>query len=445
MKQAPGASDRAALYSCHDARVNSVAKPGPSNVSTPSIPREAERSRVLELIRRIVDECPRRQATTSSERRAHEILAGALAEVGVATRTEPFRYNDSPHASVALHFGLGTVASAISLLSPATALPLHALSAASYALETTRRALWLRTLLPFGDSQNLIGSLRGPCPEGEPALRIVLVGHIDAALTGLVFDPRLLERFAKKPDSPLLREIGVRPIRLALLGQVGLVALDLLGILLGPARSVLWPAIAALSLPGALTTALALEAELRDEIVPGANDNLTGCAALPVLASRLAPDLPSDVELVLVAVGAEEAGLGGSTALAKSMRGVWDPARTIVLAIDGLTNGELRWFEEGELYRMGPKPRLRRALREAAAGDPRFASVGPFDVGVGGTDAQPFHEAGFETICIGCIDPRLGAPRHYHQPSDTPENLDLDQLMLSLDFVERVVRALVAA
>jgi len=415
----------------------------PSRISIRKIARDDERETIAALIRRIVDECPRRRATSRSERRAHEILADALEHIGVATHFESFRFNDSPHASVALHFGIGTVASALSLLSPAIALPLHAISAASYALDTTRRAQVLRRLLRWGESQNLVASLRGD--EGvEPRLRIVLVSHIDAALTGLVFDPRVLELFAKKPHNALLREVLARPIRLSLLGEVGLVGLDVLGILLGPARAILWPAVAALSAPGALTTLLALEAELRNEIVPGANDNLTGCAALPLLASRLAPDLPADVELVLVAAGAEEAGLGGSTALARSMRATWDPRRTIVLAIDSLTNGDLHWFEEGELYRMGPRPRLARALRAAAASDPRFASVGPFDVGVGGTDAQPFHEAGYEAIGIGCIDPKLGAPRHYHQPTDTPENLDLDQLMQSIDFIEGVVRALFA-
>jgi hypothetical protein len=416
------------------------------DAATGEVGKDDEQAFVAALIAKIVRECPTRRATSASERRAQEILAEALAARGVDSHLERFRFNDSAHASVALHFGIGVAASLLSMTAPALALPLHAMVAASYALEVSRRTYVLRRLLRHGESQNLLASVRAAgAGTGEPSLRVVLVGHIDAAPTGLLFHPKTLEYFAR-PSHPWVHAVLGRPLRLAVLGQLGLVGLDALGVALGRSgRRLLWPAIAACTAPALLTTMGCLDAQLRDEIVPGANDNLTGCVALPVLASRLRADLPEGVELVLVATGAEEAGLGGSSALARRVRSLWNPRNTVVLAIDSLTNGELRWFEEGELRRRRTPPWLDALLRETASADPRFGGAKAFDVGVGGTDAQPFAIAGYDAVGIGCIDPKLGAPRHYHQPTDTPENLDLDQLMQSIDFIERLVRNVIAA
>lgn len=56
----------------------------------------------------------------------------------------------------------------------------------------------------------------------------------------------------------------------------------------------------------------------------------------------------------------------------------------------------------------------------------------------------PFLAHGYDAIAIVCIDPALGAPRHYHHPDDTVENLDMDQLMRSIDFSEALARAIIA-
>lgn len=86
-------------------------------------------------------------------------------------------------------------------------------------------------------------------------------------------------------------------------------------------------------------------------------------------------------------------------------------------------------------------PWLREAVESIdCAGSGRIES---FVAPLGGTDASPFIQHGWDAVGLCCLDPELGAPRHYHLPSDTLENLDMDQLMRSIDVVEALARELV--
>ncbi len=115
-----------------------------------------------------------------------------------------------------------------------------------------------------------------------------------------------------------------------------------------------------------------------------------------------------------------------------------------MIGIDGLSNGEISWFEDGEVLPMPPPKRLVDTIERAAGSDPRFAEVERFEIPTGATDCSPFLARGYTAACIGCVDRYIGAPRHYHRVSDTPDNLDLEKLGLSLDFVEAVARAVIS-
>ena len=110
---------------------------------------------------------------------------------------------------------------------------------------------------------------------------------------------------------------------------------------------------------------------------------------------------------------------------------------------DGLTNGELRWFEEGEIFPIGLDGELVETLKGVSASDARFAHVRGFDIPVGGTDAIPFLVRGWRGVTLGCLDPSLGMPRGYHTPADNLENLEADGIPVTLDYVELFVQALV--
>lgn len=398
-----------------------------------------EKTYVKELITRIVDQCPRRKPTSQDERRAHLMLKDEFENVGLQTHEEAFRFNENLYANMALHFGLGTLGTIVSGIAPALGLLLHTTAATSYWAESTRRAYILRRCFPWKPSQNLLGVLPA---KGEPDLRIVIMGHADAAFTGLLFNPEIVKRFSG--DLPPKLQFIKRSLALATRTQAALAGFDLLRCVFGPLTLPLRPLEALLTVPSALAFLLNLEVVLRNEIVPGANDNLSGCAALPVLAQRLAARKPDNVELVFVVTGCEEASLGGGDALACAKEGVWDKSKTVVIGLDGLTNGELKYLSvEGEVVATPIAHWLRELVDETAASETRFAQVTPFEVPVGGTDVAAFLAHDYEGVALVCVDPEPGSPRHYHLPADTPENLDMEQLMLSIDFAEKLVEQII--
>lgn len=408
-----------------------------TSTETPSArPGAEEETRwAQDFVARVVAEAPRRMATSDDERRAHERIRAEMEGIGLATEVHPFRWNRSLYANLALHFGLGVVGSLAASRSPAVGLALHAASAVSFAADSARKAFLLRRLFPFGDSQNVLGvrAAKG----GEPRLRVVLLAHADAAFTGILFQPEFVKHLAAKPGSPLFKSL-----RVATLALLGLAAVDGVQLVFGKSAA-LSAARAVLTVPPLLAAALNLDVVIRNEIVPGAADDLSGVAGLLLLARRLEGRVPDDVEIVFAATGCEESGLGGAEALARDMRSRWDPARTVVLGLDSLANGDLCYYTEGEVVPVPLAPWLRETLDGVAAAHPEFASVRSFEIPVGGTDIIPFAVAGYPAVTIGRVDRGTGIPRHYHVPTDTPENMEAEQIPPSVDFAEQVVLALI--
>ncbi len=399
----------------------------------------SEKDYAYRLIDRVANECPKRRPTSDDERRAQQIFRAEFEKLGLHTHEESFRFNENLYANMALHFGLGTLGTVVSGVAPPLGFLLHSTAAASYLADSTRRGYFLRRAFPWKPSQNLLATMPA---KGEPDLRIVIVGHADAAFTGFLFNPKNVKAFAKEP--PLGLKFLTRSMALVTHTQFALAGFDLLRCVFGPLTLPLRPLEAVLSIPGLLAFLLNMQIVLRDEIVPGANDNLTGCAALPLLASRLAPHKPDNVEYVFAVTGCEEASLGGADALARAKNGVWDKTKTVILGLDGLTNGVLRIFEgEGEVIRTPIPNWIKETARDTAASEARFAEVTGFDIPVGGSDVAAFLAHGYDGVCLGCVDPELGSPRHYHLPTDTPENLDMDYFMFSVDFAEKLVQRII--
>ncbi|MCA9547021.1 MAG: M28 family peptidase [Myxococcales bacterium] len=401
--------------------------------------RALAQTRWIPFIAAICEDFPRRVAGSRSEREAQERLRAEYDRLGFQTTLQPFEWNESLYAVLALHFGLAVAATAALLLgAPWLALLGHGLAALSYAADSHRRALVLRRWFDPVGSQNLIATR--PAPSGPPRLRLVLVSHADAAFTGWLFHPTMIRMSTREPPVAALR--FMRKGLLVATGSVALLAgLDLAaGFGLNPP---VW-LVGLLTVPAAAAFALNLQVVLRDEVVPGANDNLTGCVGCLHLAERLAPDLPDDVELVCVSTGAEEAGTGGAFRLAQQMATRWDRASTVVLGLDGLSNGRPFWFREGELRAERPPAWMEAACARAVETDLAFEGIGPFDLPVGATDSLPFLVAGYDALTVGTVDPEIGAPRGYHRPADTPEALDAGELALGLAFAEAVAREFIA-
>ncbi len=400
---------------------SAIGEPRPDDVS--------EARAAYDFVAAILREAPLRRPTSADERRAHEITLEAYRSLGLEAALEPFEWNENLYATIALHFGVATAASLLSKRAPRLALALHLLAAGSYALDSARAAFVLRRLLPFKSSQNVVATLPA---RGERKLRIVFAAHADAAFTGLVFEPAFVRRFASK-SGPLKKAMRVSTGAAAALALVDALAIA------GREGPWLSAARAALSFPPLVAFGLNADVTIRDRIVPGACDNLSGVAGGWLLAKRFLARRPEGVELVFVTTGCEESGLGGSQALLEAHRGEWSKSDTVVIVIDGLSGGKLHTFREGEVFSIDVASSMEGVIARVRAAEPRFADVTPFDIPVGGTDIVPFARAGYEGISIGRVDPELHTPRNYHLPSDTLEAMDTGEIIESIDFVEALV------
>ena len=393
---------------------------------------------MMDLIQQILETCPVRPPASAQEHQAQILLMEAFERLGLKTEMKPFRFNRSLYANLAVHFGVGLAGSALSGRRPVLSALLSTLAAGSYLADSTRKAYLLRRLLPWRPSHNLLATLPA---KGRPALRIVVIGHADAAYTGLLFHPQAIKRFTSHAMPDSMKWMG-RSLAVATWSQFGSAATALLRGALGAPGRFLWPVSLALAVPAAIALATNLEIVLRNHTVPGANDNLTGAVATVELARRFAPKKPDDLELVFVVTGCEEAGTGGAMALAKAMHREWEPFRTVIIALDSLSNGQLRVFGEGEVLSVPTPEWLLELVDQVAASDPGFGRVEPFQIPSGATDVLPFRARGYDGLSLGCVDPEFGSPAHYHHPSDNLENLDPEQLERSVDFTERLIEAI---
>ena len=398
-----------------------------------------EKKYISDVVEKIARECPKRQATSEDERRAHEMIKKEFEKTGLKTTIHSFLFNNNIHQNMVLHFALGVLGTILLPYTPFLSFLLYLLGAISYWGDSTRRFYFLRRLLGFHPSQNVIGMIPS---NVETQLRIVFLSHMDAAFTGLVFNPRFLEKTHKNLEKTpyiLKRPIEIGVICMLLLGALALIE-SIFGVWSTSVYYVEW----LITLPVFLIALINTEILFRNFIVPGANDDLSGVASLPILAQRLMKEKHPDVEYHFVATGCEEASLGGADALARDMKNTWDQKKTVVIALDGLSMGDLRYLvSEGEVVRKPNPAWLVDLTVKVAATEPRFQEIKPFEIPVGGTDAGAFLAHGYETMALVCVDPKYGAPRFYHCPEDAPENLDIDKIIYSLDFTEKLVREIV--
>jgi len=312
-------------------------------------------------------------------------VARRLREVGAEDVTvEPYRGAAHYGPSHALLFALGALGRRL----PAGA------ALALFELEYSGRRRVLRRLLPAGDGANVTGRLPA---RGRRRRTLVLVAHHDAARTGLAFDPRLLA-----PGDRRAQRSG-RRASLALLPELALAAVAL-G--LRPARALL-----------AVAAAIVLQGS-RAVVVPGANDNASGVAAVLAALAQLAEDRPEGLEVLAVFPGGEEAGMDGMDAWLAAHQ--LDPETSFVLGLDTVGSGEPVVLEaEGGLwpvrYREPDVALVERAAHEAGVPLQRWR-LGAW------TDPVLARLCGLPTASV--LSVKDGGFPHYHLPSDLPENLD---------------------
>lgn len=391
------------------------------------------RNTAYPLIEKICEEIGPRLAGSAQEKRAQEIFEAEFQRLGLQTSWHAFRYNESLYKNLVLHFGLAVFATAIAPVWPLLAAFHHVLVVVSYALDTTKRAMVLRRLFPFVDSQNLLATYPAKAPLRR---RVVVMGHADSAYTGWLFHEKMLRNATQSPG-PLKKSMALILVTLTLAAALETVA----AFVAIPYYPV---AVGLLTIPSLIGLILNVQIVLKNTLVPGASDNLSGCAALVVLHERWRHAIPDDVEVVYVVTGAEEVSTGGAWMLAKDRTATWERDKTTVFAIDTLTGGQICMLVNGELITGSIPPDLEAAARRVDAAHPEFGGVTRYNIPSGATDAAPFERYGFEAISVGCVDLDIGAPRNYHVPQDDPAHFDVDQFERTVNFIDALGRELMA-
>ena len=388
---------------------------------------------LVERVRALITQFPMRLTGTAGEHGLQRACVEELTAQGGVVEWHSFRWGRSIYQSLALHFGLATFATLLATWAPGPAAAAHVVVALSYMSESMRKRPLLRWILPSVRSQNAVVTFAA---KGTRRRRIVTLAHADAAYTGVLFNPAIVKMAAKETKNPIGRAFR-KGLAFATFAMFPLAALEIAL----PRLSVWALGIAWLfTLPSLAAFVLNLDVVVRNRIVPAANDNLSGVVATLELVKRL--QMPDDVELVAVITGCEEAGTGGASSLARDFASRWSKEDTTVLALDTFSGGEPRLLQEGELFAQPLPPRLVALAAEVTRESPELGPVPPYEIPSGATDAWPFLVAGYESMAVTCIDPELGAPRNYHLPSDTAENLDPLAFARTFRFTERLLLAI---
>jgi Peptidase family M28 len=341
-----------------------------------------------------------RDSAGAGERAAAPWVRDRLAAAGAAdAHIEPYRGRATYGWSFAAHTAAGAVAARRG--GPvARAVALGALW--SLERDASGRSPWRRRIAGGAAGANAVA--RVPARR-ERRLTVVLVAHLDAARTGLVWHPAVTRAGGRSH----LRRQSVDPF-LAPVGAALAVAA------LVPGRGARGAAAALLGLAAALNAEVA-----RGATVPGANDNATGVAVVLDLVRALAAAPLEHVEVVAVCPGSEESGMGGFAAWLRGRGRELDPSATLVLGLDTLGSGTPIVAEAEGALRTHRYRAADLALADEGAALARLPAPQRWRIG-GWTDPLLALHAGIPAISILSMGP--GYFPHYHHPTDVPAHVD---------------------
>ncbi|MBA2256680.1 MAG: M28 family peptidase [Thermoleophilaceae bacterium] len=363
-----------------------------------------------------------RPSASPGERHAAELIVSELRELGIDARIEEERV----HGTYWWPLGIPTAVAALAGLGRsrlrAGLVGLTAAAAVADDLRIGPRVL--RRVLPKRTTANVVGELGPP----DAPRTVLLTSHHDAAHSGLVFHPELPRAVARRLPRLLERTNTTPPTLWAAFGGPLLVGL---GALLGARRTRRIGA----GVSAGNTLAL-LDIGLRGA-VPGANDNLSGVAALLSVARALQADPVDGVRVILLSTGSEESFMEGMEAFARRHFDSLSRERTHVICLDTVGSPHLLLLEgEGMLGVREYSKDFLRLVHECA--DELGVFLWPNLRFRNATDGLTALRFGFPAAMIGSVD-RYRFPTNYHWPTDTPENVHYR----SVSDAARVCRAVI--
>jgi Zn-dependent M28 family amino/carboxypeptidase len=173
-------------------------------------------------------------------------------------------------------------------------------------------------------------------------------------------------------------------------------------------------------------------------VVPGANDNLSGVAALLELARALQERPVQGVRVLLVSTGSEESFMEGMRGFARRHFGSLPRESTEIVCLDSVGSPELILIEgEGMLRMRDYTPELRDRIAGVAA---RAGIHLRRRLRLGlATDGLIALKAGYRSAAIGSVT-EYKLPLNYHSPQDTADRLHYDTVRDAAALCEAIVR-----
>ena len=261
---------------------------------------------------------------------------------------------------------------------------------------------------------------------------LVVHAHHDAAQTGVIFDQGWATTLHEiRPDMVSMEKRQLPQWWLGVIAPV----LTIVSAVTRWRRPARWALVL-----GAAGTGLVANI-MRSPTVPGANDNLSGVAALVGLAEALKRRPIEGLRVMLVSAGAEESFQEGIRAFVERHRDELDPATTSFVNVDTIGSPHLVLVEgEGPVWTETYAGADLRDLVAGCAVD-RGIELHRGTIVRASTDGIVPSRAGYPTATLISMMP-WGLPGNYHLMTDTPGNVEyatvVDAIRLVYSAAERL-------
>ena len=375
-----------------------------------------------------------RPSASAGERQAAEWIATRLQDIGCKVAVEEEKAHGTFWWPLGLLSAIGVAAGGIGLGRSNSKHRLPATLAGSLACAGIWNDLssgdkqWFRHhFLPKRSTWNVVAEVG----DLQAKRTLVVLAHHDAANTGLLFHPKVFQWWSGGHPAITERIDTSLPIMAPVL-------LGPLMVTLGNLTRRKWLTAAGTAMT---LSSIASFADIgSQQVVPGANDNLSGVAALFGVAQKLQQKPVKGLRVLLVSTGSEESFLEGMRAFGRRHFADLPQENTRFICLDTVGSPELVLVEGEGMLRMrgydrdfkkligdcaaSAKVNLRRGMRIHAA-----------------TDGLISHLAGYKTALIASMN-QYKRPSNYHTMQDTPENIEWNTVNDAIKVCDAAIRRL---
>ncbi len=367
-----------------------------------------------------------RPSASSGEQQAAGLIRDYFRGIGFQARVETERAHGHYWLPLAMLSAAGAAGGLLGRRRRAVGGAIAGAAAAGVWSDLTGSGLHARKLLKRRDTFNVVAEL-GP---RDATRTVVLVAHHDAAKSGAIFNPAIPEKLTELVPSladqdsspPLMFPVFAGP----LLASAGAV--------LG---SKLLSSLGAVVCAGAAATFCEIGSR---DVVPGANDNISGVVALLALGAQLAAHPTERIRVMLVSTGSEESFMEGMAGFARRHFPRLPVQDTVIICVDTVGSDRLLSLAGEGMLKLYRYPQAGQALLADAADETGVELI--TDVVLrNATDGLYAAKAGYTSAMLGSVSAH-NAPANYHWPTDTPDNVNYETLADAVRLLEATVRRL---